>query len=548
MRKDWQKSLNGRVWSNLLSCLFFAPGLLVVWLVVGLMLELAVITGRFGSWTAVMMAGLISLTLLIAGLSWAGLWRSSWQKLWRLKLGLLLVIWLVYSFQVLVPETGFDAVWYHLPVAQQVINHHGLVYDDLVYQTLNPLFSDLFFTGGLALAGEVGAKLVAYSFGLLLMLSTWLIARKFLDKNWSLLILLVVSVFQVVTWQSASFYVDLPKAVWEVMALFCILEFWQTKHQKSWWLILSSLFIGVSLGTKAFSWLLMPILILIFGLVLSADQKRNNLTMSHKQSEKKLYKLNDRISVGAKIFIAIFLMCLIPAPFLIHAYMVTGDWFFPITQHMIKLQEIGGANVPSGNQIIGLLSYLLNRFIKLPLSPFYFLTARDYVFPLGVLLLPFSILGWRQIKKQLTHRVLLIFAVGGWLIWWFVPPLSTRYALSGFVILLLILIIGLNEYSVNHLAFKFKKIFWMSNYLFSIGDQAVLKKFKSIINGINQSKLNFPVIELALLLMVLMTFVPRIFVAVRSSRYLLGLQTTDEYLQQFYDGNIDEKLMTWRRP
>jgi len=485
-----------------------AVWLLALWLVIGIFFTLTAFFGWFGSWTGIVMAGLVVLTCLSVGYGWLNFWRVAKHNL-RIKLGLLFVVWFCHSLQVFVPETGFDALWYHLPVAKKIVSSQSLVFDPEIYQTVNPLFSDLYFAGGFGLAGEMGSKMVAFSFGLVFLISVWLVARKFLNRDWALSTILIVSVFQPVAWQSASFYVDVAKALWEISALFCILELWQSRKHQTMWLIISSLFIGASLGTKAFSWLLLPVFLVIIYLVLINRQMNSRQAVVSKPN----------VALLINLWLILFFVCLIPLPYILHAWVQTGDAFFPITQHLLKIQEISGVAVSSAGEVKNLLAYFFNRLLSLPLAPFYFETARDYIFPLGLLLLPFSISGWRQKKLQTSNLVLIIYALYSWLIWWFVPPLSTRYAISGFVILILIWLIGLNSYTRNIVAKRSKNFNW---------------------------RLSKKMLEKIILLMVLVNFLPRLIVGVRSSRYLLGFETSDQYLEQFYDGNIDTKLRQWR--
>jgi len=137
----------------------------------------------------------------------------------------LIIIWLSHLVQVFVPETGFDALWYHLPIVKAMVENRGLVYLPNLYQSVNPLFADLFFALGYVVLGDLGTKIVAYLFALGLMVVSYLLARKYLNRNWSLLLITLVSTFQVVSWQSASFYIDLAKAFFEITALLFLFSF-----------------------------------------------------------------------------------------------------------------------------------------------------------------------------------------------------------------------------------------------------------------------------------------------------------------------------------
>ena len=112
----------------------------------------------------------------------------------------------------------------------------------------------------------------------------------------------------------------------------------------------------------------------------------------------------------------------------------------------------------------------------------------------------------KEIFKNERLFILFVFSISQWLIWWYLPPVSTRYAISGFISMLILEI-------------------------------SVLKTFNS--------KLTNNKILILLALFAFINFIPRIFVNIRSLKYLLGNQTQKEYIEQFYDGSIDQKLKDW---
>jgi hypothetical protein len=173
--------------------------------------------------------------------------------------------WALHLLQVFVPESGFDALWYHLPVAEVVLDNQRFIYDPGLYQSLNPLFADAVFFLGFAWQRELGAKVVAYLFGLALVAISYVLARRQLPRAWSLVTVLVVSAFQVVAWQSSSFYIDLAKAAWELAAVVYLLEYLKERGgverpaKAGRWLLASGLMLGASLASKAFSVVLLPV-------------------------------------------------------------------------------------------------------------------------------------------------------------------------------------------------------------------------------------------------------------------------------------------------
>ncbi len=399
--------------------------------------------------------------------------RWSSKKIEVVSIVVLVLIWTMHGTGVLVPETGFDAVWYHLPIAQRVIETGGLAYMPELYQSVNPLASDLFFFLGYMFMGELGAKLVAFSFGLSLVAASYALSRQYMDRAWSLYAAIIVSLFQVVAWQASSFYVDVAKAMWEVVALVVLLH--AHRRRSSVLVTTAGIAFGLSLGTKAFSILLLPAFLVIVWL-LSANKIRDAL-----------YFLVSSVVVSL--------------PWYLRSYYYTGDAWHSVSIHVAKLAEIGGES--------SLLMYVTTRLVTLPYSLVVQLsTTADYTTPLIIILLPCLVLCWRLIASDKRLQALLVFSASQWLVWWFVPPTSSRYALSGFIVLLILLMKS-------------------SQYL---------------------SDRNKALSSSLLMTMILVTGVlalPRVAVAARNMRYILGQQAKQEYLEQFLDGNVDQHLCSW---
>lgn len=383
----------------------------------------------------------------------------------------LTIIWLSHFIQVLVPETGFDAVWYHLPVVDGILKNGEIIFSPDLYQSINPLFSDLFFLVGYYFLGETGTKLIAYFFAVGLIYASYKLSKLFVDSKLSFGIITLISTFQVISWQSASFYIDVAKAFWEILAIYFFIK--SIKTNKLIDKIKSVFAFSASLATKLFSIFLLPTFLYI-------HFKTSNT--------------NSRMTLIQAVIFSLIL----PTYFYLNSYFVTGNAFYSFSIHLDKLSEIGGES--------NLLKYLFDRTLLLIFSPLKLIVVRDYVSPLiSILLIP-VVFKIREIYGNEKLRVLFIFSVSQWLLWWYLPPLSTRYALSGFITLLILEITVLKKYFVK-----------VTNHQ----------------------------ILISLVLFASINFVPRLFVNARSLSYLLGNQTHKEYVEQFYDGSIDQKLKDW---
>lgn len=384
----------------------------------------------------------------------------------------LTIIWLSHFIQVLVPETGFDAVWYHLPVVDGILKNGMITFSPDLYQSLNPLFSDLFFLIGYYFLGETGTKFIAYLFAVGLIWTTYKLSKLFVDSKLSLGIITLVSTFQVISWQSASFYIDVAKAFWEILAIYFLIKSIKTKEISD---SLKSIFaFSASLATKLFSIFLLPIFLYFY------------------------FKSSHNISKKMALLLAVIFSLTLPTYFYLNSYLATGNAFYSFSIHLDKLSEIGGQS--------NLLGYIFDRTLLLSFSPLKLLIVRDYVSPLiSILLIPMAF-KIKEIYRNEKLRILLIFSVFQWLLWWYLPPLSSRYALSGFITLLIL------------------QISVLRNYYPKITKNKIL---------------------IVLIMFAFINFLPRILVNARSLKYLLGNQTQKQYIEQFYDGSIDQKLKDW---
>ncbi|MBP9819857.1 glycosyltransferase family 39 protein [Candidatus Woesebacteria bacterium] len=388
-------------------------------------------------------------------------------------------IWILHALQLFVPETGFDAVWYHLPVAYQNVLVHNFTFNPALYQSANPLFSDSIFTLGYMWAGEFGTKLVGYLFALTLVFLSYILSTKFVDRSVGLVFVALVSCFQVVAWQASSFYIDVAVAVWLIGFVWFSLELWEKDHVSTW--LAAGLCFGAVIASKLFLIVLVPLIFLL------------------------LFVNRNQNARGFWLFWFVVAMTVLP-----HygfAWWHLGNPFYSLFHHINGIGAISAQKTA--------LEYLGHQTKSLPTIAWTIGFSRDYTTPLLWLFLPSSLYFWS--KKNLNHpdriplKILFVFSTTLLVIWWYVPPLSVRYGLAGFITALLFTLTVITDYL-----------------------------------GQRRPKLR-SALPFFLLLFVIVAMTPRLYVGARSMRYILGHQTKRQYLNQFLDGNIDTVLKKWHR-
>lgn len=387
---------------------------------------------------------------------------------------LVVAVWCLHVVGVFLPETGFDAVWYHLPLIRAVAVQGGPVYLPELYQSTNPQLSDWLFVPGWWLAGEVGAKLTAYLLALSTVAISGVLARRWLSPTWTWVAVLLVSLMQVVAWQASSVYIDVAKAGWELLGLWCLWRFYDRRQMKwVWW---GSLSWGASVASKLFSLALIP----LWGLWLVWVRPKQLMAW----------------------LVSVSLVLVPTLPFYWWSYLTTGQPFVSVTEYSQYISEVGSVSQ--------LGRYGFQQALNVWKSPWYLLIGRDYVNWLVVLvgaLLPVYVRRW---WADIPTRMALSLVAYQWLVWWFLPPLSTRYALSGFIVLVILVVRVCADLWTRNNAWR-----WA--------------------------------LALTLSLSVVFHLGPRMVVLQRQLPYLLGHETRLQYLERFLDGNIDSQLRSWHQ-
>ena len=321
-------------------------------------------------------------------------------------LGTLAIINLVGA---LGPEFGFDALWYHLTIPKLYLESSSINFipGNLFYYSAMPRLTEMLFTGALALVGEIGAKIIHFSFGVLCTFITYRLARLYLNRNWSLIVSLIFYSNLVVAWLSTTAYVDLARAFYENAALLCLLLFFKSKSR--YHLVISGVLLGLAAATK-----LLVVGSLVVFIALIFLQKKNYVQ---------------------KIIDGLFLLTIfisIAAPWFILAYKDTGNPIYPVFTH-IGLSNFSWELLNPINFVKTTISMLL--FAPDPLTPIYFIAI-----PLIAL----------KTKLMKTHKYLFLYTLLSYLLWYATSQSGlTRFLTVLLPSLSLITAFAVREYNKN---------------------------------------------------------------------------------------------------
>ena len=276
------------------------------------------------------------------------------------------------------PELSFDALWYHLTLPKIYLEQEQVFYlpGSLYAYSAIPKLTEMMYLLGLWVHGAIIAKLIHYSFGVLILVSLYQLARTYLSRAYALLTVLVFSSNLVFAWQSITAYVDLARTWFEVLALLAWVTF--TQKKKTRWLMVCGAMVGLATATKMIG----LSSLLIFVVMLMMHKKRS-----------------------IKNLIALVLPALlIPLPWFVFAFIATGNPIFPVFSPLISF-SISMPHIP----------YRLEDFKQLWLL---FFRSPDPLSPIYAMALPLVFIVRKRVN--LAHPVLL-YSLLSLLLWFHLP-------------------------------------------------------------------------------------------------------------------------------
>lgn len=284
-------------------------------------------------------------------------------------------------FGALAPELSFDALWYHLTLPKIFLMQHGINYipGGLFYYSTMPKLGELLYIGALSMSNEILAKLIHASFAFLTGIVIYILARKYTDRKYALLAVVMFFSNIVVLWEATTAYIDLIRTFFELMSFWGLLTFLATSKRK--WLIESGLLMGLAVESKMIA--LSSVIIMV--IVLFRFQK-----WSYKERLKDL---------------SIFALCsLIPSlGWFVLSYLSTGNPFYPLFTHY---------TIHLGQDTLAFPALLVD-----PITVFF--SAADPVSPIYLIIFPLFFV----VRKRLPANSVpvFVFAVLSLLVWSVTP-------------------------------------------------------------------------------------------------------------------------------
>lgn len=335
------------------------------------------------------------------------------KKISRLFLILLVVQGLINFIGALGPELGFDALWYHLTLPKIFLENHRVIHipGGLFYYTDMPKLTEMLYLSALSLSNEISAKIIHFSFGLLVLVAIYKLSRKFLDKKFAAVSCLIFYSSLVVGWQSTTAYIDLARTFFEIMALWGFINYTETAEPstKRGWFMESAVMLGLAIATKLLS--LGTLFIFLFLII-----------YQNKELNRKLLQ---------KLLLYICICLYVVLPWLLFSFFNTGNPIYPLFSNYVKP---------------GIDPFVLNPIAVLKTFWTFFTRSSDPISPVYIIFLPLVFIFFKKLSIQMKSIAIYFFLT--LIIWYFFPAKESRYmlpSLAAFSILISYLIMSLQK-------------------------------------------------------------------------------------------------------
>jgi len=323
------------------------------------------------------------------------------------------LLFFVSLVRALVPPWGYDALMYHLVGPRLFLQQQTIVTSSTRWLIDAPNAVDLLFCVGMAFGSDTFASLMHLQLALLVVLSTFAVARLvFSPKEAWLAVGVFLGILILPEWASIA-NVDFGSAFFEMMSIYAFFKWVSSRATR--WLIVSGIFVGLSLGSK---YLALPGYAILALLVIWLSLKGHSP-----------FWFRDGLAFAIPALV-------VASPWYLRTWLSFGDPLFPM---------LGGGARLDPDRMRMLLAYLdsyaspktalewLLIPLKLYTSPSSFSEIRP---PLGAPSFVFPFLVFYPAVKRSSESSLIIFiALARFISWTISPGLLVRFLIATYAIL-----------------------------------------------------------------------------------------------------------------
>lgn len=354
----------------------------------------------------------------------------------------LFLFFLFHALLTFFPFTEWDALAYHLPLAQHYAQTHSLAPPDFMFHAQFPQYAELLYAIGYLFGNEFGHLFVSWLllfFHTFVFFAVFLFAKQFYGSRVALYALVISYTFPEVSIYLTDAYIDIITAGYQFIALILLFSFFfsQYSFQKNYSLLfLSFVFAGIAAGFK-YTGLFSVFFTLLIALFLFY-YKRHQLSFS----QKKNFFL---LLLFGLIFASLFFV-----PQYLKNYYYTGNPVWPFLVPLFpETKALTPALLDSWNDYFTNKTLDKSSLLTFFLLPFY-MTFQPSSFgsiysmgPIFFLFLPLALFfllskSFSFSRVQIRHILFFLFSFLFFLFIWYKTQHSYRLLFLGFFLLALV--------------------------------------------------------------------------------------------------------------
>ncbi|MHC4661540.1 MAG: ArnT family glycosyltransferase [Planctomycetota bacterium] len=168
---------------------------------------------------------------------------------WEIAVGVLVAACMILAaVKCFVPSVKPDSLTYHLAAPKIFLQAGGTVFMPTVCQANYPLFTEMYYLLGLALQGEILAKLFSWLFAWLLLGATWSLGHRLYGRRAGSAAVLLIIAIPEVSYQASIAYVDVATTAWLALAAYSCVRY--AEKNRAGAAVLAGIFTGLAASAK----------------------------------------------------------------------------------------------------------------------------------------------------------------------------------------------------------------------------------------------------------------------------------------------------------
>ena len=351
-------------------------------------------------------------------------------RTWRPGIGSVLVgvLLVILALAALIPALAppsmddWDTLAYHFAVPKLYLQYGGFYYIPFTSHSNFPFLMEMLYIPGLMLDSPSAAKMMHYWMGILLVAAVYVLTKRHFNAKAAPLAAIAVAGMPIVLWEATTGYVDLATALYTVLCVHLLLNYFDTNDRR--YLVGCAISAGFAASTKMTGLALIPLL----AIWLVADRYASERRFEWKRA---LMLVGVALLVCSPWYIKSLVYTGNPVyPFF---YSIFGgrDWTAALAQNYSMLQAKFGMGHNAGAFL--LLPYNLTFF-----SSAFYDTPGLYVGPIFLVSLPLLFL-MRSASRKMIGMLGFFLAL---MVVWFGLSQQSRYLIPAFAVLA-VLVAGL---------------------------------------------------------------------------------------------------------